>query len=111
MKDLHCLRCKTADKIPAHNASNTTAADCSAAVFLLHDIWYLIDQIFVKGLPWLAPVLCTTWIFNIARHNVWIIFNHSYAMTSFQISKSVTKSSQITGCNLSGDVISFTQDK
>jgi hypothetical protein len=40
-----------------------------------------------------------------------LFFSHSYAMTSFQISKSVTKSSQITGCNLNDDVISFTQDK
>ena len=110
MKDLHCLRCKTAEKIPARNTSNTTAADCSAAVFLLPDIWYLIDQIFVKGLPWLAPVLCSTWIFNIARHKDWIVFYHS-STTSFRTSKFVTKSSQITGCNLSDDVISFTQDK
>lgn len=36
---------------------------------------------------------------------------YSYVMTSFLNSKSVTKSSQITGCNLNDDVISFTQDK
>ena len=70
MKDLHCLRCKTAEKIPAHNTSNTTAADCSAAVFLLPDIWYLIDQVFIKGLPTCSR-FCTTWIFNIARRNDW----------------------------------------
>jgi hypothetical protein len=48
VKDLHCLRCKTAEKIPAHNASNTTAADCSAAVFLLPDICYLMTKFLLK---------------------------------------------------------------
>jgi len=67
------------------------------------------DQIFVKGLPTCSR-FCTTWIFNIARHKDWIVFYHS-SMTSFRASKSVTKSSQITGCNLNDDVISFTQDK
>jgi hypothetical protein len=55
VKDLHCLRCKTAEKIPARNTSNTTAADCSAAVFLLPDIWYLMTKFLLKDcLP--APV-------------------------------------------------------